>query len=96
MNNFTDQTLGVINRHLHALRSNQGVDAIVQEYESHALLSAPDNVYRSIDEIRHFFQTFLGNLTDQGLQLLRARRKPMARWATSYGASVRWVRTRLW
>ena len=73
MNNFTDQTMSVINRHLHVFRTNQGVDAIVQDYDENALLYAPDKVYRGVDEIRHFFKAFLGNLPEQGLQLFRVR-----------------------
>jgi hypothetical protein len=73
MNNFTDQTMSVIDRHLHAFTTNQGVDAIVHDYDPHAVLYAPEKLYRGVDEIRQFFKAFLNNLPDNGLQLFRVR-----------------------
>jgi hypothetical protein len=71
MNISTDQTLSVMRHHLHAFTTNQGVDAIVRDYDPRAVLYAPDNVYRGVDEIRYFFETFLSNLPDKGLLLFR-------------------------
>jgi len=73
MNTSTRQTLNVMNRHLDAFLTNQGVDAIVRDYGEDAILYAPDSVYRGVDEIRRFFKGFLGNLPDKGLQLFRMR-----------------------
>lgn len=73
MSTSTNQTLNVINRHLQAFMANQGVEAIVRDYAEHAILYAPDNVYRGVDEIREFFEGFLGKLPDNGLALFRMR-----------------------
>lgn len=73
MNTGTKQTLNVMTRHLDAFVTNQGVDAIVRDYDEHAILYAPDSVYRGVDEIRRFFKGFLGNLPEKGLQLFRMR-----------------------
>ncbi len=73
MTTSTEQTLDVINRHLHAFMTNQGVDGIVADYDRHAILHAPDGVYRGVDEIRRFFQAFLENLSEQALALFRMR-----------------------
>ena len=73
MKTSTDQTLNVINRHLQAFMTNQGIDAIVRDYDEHAVLHAPESVYRGVDEIRKFFKGFLGNLPEKGLQLFRMR-----------------------
>jgi len=73
MSTSTDQTLNVMNHHLQAFLTNQGIDAIVRDYDEHAILYAPDSVYRGVDEIRQFFKDFLGNLPEKGLQLFRMR-----------------------
>ena len=73
MSTSTEQTLNVMNRHLHAFMTNQGADAIVGDYDEHAILHAPDRVYRGVDEIRHFFAAFLDNLPEQALELFRMR-----------------------
>lgn len=73
MSTSTHQTLNVINRHLQAFMTNQGVEAILRDYDEHAVLYAPDSVYRGVDEIRQFFKRFLDNLPEKGLQLFRMR-----------------------
>jgi len=73
MTTITEQTLNVMNRHLHAFMAKQGVGAIVADYDEHAVLHAPDCVYRGVDEIRRFFEAFLGNLPEQALELFRMR-----------------------
>jgi len=73
MTTSTKQTLNVINRHLDAFMTNQGVDAILRDYDQDAILYAPDSVYRGVDQIRRFFKGFLGNLPEKGLQLFRIR-----------------------
>jgi len=73
MNISTEQTLNIINRHLHAFTTKQGADAIVADYDERAVLHAPDCVYRGVDEIRRFFETFLGNLPERALELFRIR-----------------------
>lgn len=73
MSTSTEKTLNVMNHHLHAFMTKQGADAIVSDYDEHAILYAPDCVYRGIDEIRHFFTTFLANLPEQALELFRMR-----------------------
>ena len=73
MSTSTKQTQSVINRHLDAFMTNQGVEAIVSDYDEHAILNAPDNIYRGVEEIRKFFTGFLGNLPAKGLELFRMR-----------------------
>ena len=73
MNTSTKQTINVINKHLHAFMTNQGVEAIVSDYQQDAILYGPDKVYRGVDEIRGFFKGFLGSLPENGLQLFRMR-----------------------
>lgn len=73
MDTRTNQTLNVMNRHLHAFMTNQGAAAIVDDYEENAVLHAPDRVYRGVDEIRGFFEAFLGNLPEQALEIFRMR-----------------------
>ena len=73
MTTSTEQTLNVINRHLHAFMTKQGVDAIVADYDERAVLFAPDCVYRGVKEIRRFFEAFLGALPEQALELFRMR-----------------------
>ncbi|MBI1396586.1 MAG: nuclear transport factor 2 family protein [Betaproteobacteria bacterium] len=71
----TEQTLDVMNHHLEAFMTNQGVDAIVSDYDEHAVFHAPDRVYRGVDEIRCFFQTFLDNLPQRALEIFRLQRQ---------------------
>jgi hypothetical protein len=69
----TEQTLNVINNHLHAFMTNQGPDVLARDYDEQAILYAPDCVYRGVDEIRGFFEVFLGNLPKQALELFSMR-----------------------
>lgn len=73
MSTSTEQTLNVMNRHLQAFMTNQGADGIVADYDPHAILYAPDRVYRGVEEIRRFFEAFLHNLPEQALALFRMR-----------------------
>jgi hypothetical protein len=71
MSTSTEQTRDVMNHHLDAFTTNQGADAIVRDYDEHAILYTPDCVYRGVDEIRHFFETFLDNLPKQAREVFR-------------------------
>ena len=73
MSMSTEQTLNVMSRHLNAFMTNKGADAIVGDYDEHAILYTPDCVYRGVNEIRHFFDAFLNNLPEQALELFRMR-----------------------
>jgi hypothetical protein len=73
MNDNTEQTLKVITNHLHAFMTNQGADVLARDYDEHAILYAPDNVYRGVDEIRGFFEVFISNLPEQALDLFSMR-----------------------
>ncbi|HEY9145203.1 MAG TPA: nuclear transport factor 2 family protein [Thiobacillus sp.] len=73
MNTSTEQTLNVMNQHLHAFMTRQGAGAIVGDYDEQAILYAPDCVYRGVSEIRRFFEAFLDNLPEQALELFRMR-----------------------
>jgi predicted SnoaL-like aldol condensation-catalyzing enzyme len=73
MSTSTEQTLNVMNHHLHAFMAQQGVEAIVDDYDEDAVLHAPDCVYRGVDEIRRFFKGFLDNLPEKALEIFRVR-----------------------
>lgn len=73
MNISTEQTLNVMNRHLHAFMTKQGVKAILADYDEHAVLHAPDCVYRGVEEIRHFFVALLDSLPERALEIFRMR-----------------------
>lgn len=61
-NPTTTPTVAVIDRHLDAFLTNRGIDAILGDYDPHAVLHAPDRVCRGVDEIRDFFEGFLAAL----------------------------------
>jgi hypothetical protein len=69
----TEQTLNVINRHLRAFMGNQGAGVLAGDYDEDAVLYSPDRVYHGVDEIRHFFETFLNHLPKQARELFQMR-----------------------
>jgi ketosteroid isomerase-like protein len=56
-------TESAIRRHLHAIP--QGIDAIVADYATDAVLITQDAVFRGLVEIRGFFEAFMANASPE-------------------------------
>lgn len=64
----------VVRHHLEAFQQQQGVAAILSDYDDAACFVSEERIYRGTSEIRGFFETFLAALPPQAIErfLLRS------------------------
>jgi ketosteroid isomerase-like protein len=55
-------TESVVQNHLHAFVEQQGIDAILRDYDDNARFLSEIRTYHGKREIRHFFEAFIASL----------------------------------
>jgi len=62
MNTRPSDTESVVQNHLHAFVEQQGIDAILRDYDDNARFLSEIRTYHGKREIRHFFEAFMASL----------------------------------
>jgi hypothetical protein len=66
-------TEAVVSHHLQAFLEQEGLDAIVNDYDEHALFYSEAKIYRGKKEIHDFFASFLASLPSQAIERFTLR-----------------------
>ena len=73
MNTESSDTETVVRNHLHAFLEQQGIDAIVRDYDESARFYSEAKIYQGKQEIGGFFADFLAALPDGGVERFTLR-----------------------
>lgn len=65
MHTRTSDTETVVRNHLRAFLEQQGITAIVSDYDDEACFICEDRTYRGKGQIREFFESFIASLPAQ-------------------------------